>query len=53
METEQPDESRREFIEKAGKAAIAAPAAVILLSGGSQSAQAANPYGGTPTPPPK
>ena len=42
IETEQPDESRRDFIEKAGKAAIAAPAAAILLSVGSQSAHAYN-----------
>lgn len=49
------DESRRKFIEKAGKASVAAPAAAILLSGGMQSAQAAtaDPYdtGGDPIPP--
>ena len=48
--TEQPDKSRRDFIEKAGKAAVAAPAAAILLSGASQSAQA-NPYAPAPIAP--
>lgn len=46
VETEQPDESRRDFIEKAGKAAVVAPAAAILLAGGLHSAPA-YPYGGS------
>ena len=37
------DESRRKFLEKAGKASVAAPAAALLLSAGVQAA--ANPYG--------
>ena len=39
------DDSRRKFLEKAGKASVAAPAAALLLSAGVP--QAANAYGGT------
>jgi formiminotetrahydrofolate cyclodeaminase len=49
METEKTDESRRDFIEKAGKAAITVPAAVILLSGGGQLALAYDHDTGTGT----
>lgn len=34
------DKSRRAFLEKAGKAAAAAPAAALLLSAGTQTANA-------------
>lgn len=45
------NESRRAFLEKAGKAAAVAPAAALLLAAGTQSAnaQVADPYN---TPPP-
>ena len=38
------DDSRRKFLEKAGKVSVAAPAAALLLSAGVP--QAANAYGG-------
>ncbi len=42
------DETRRKFLEKAGKVSIAAPAAAILLSGGIPTvAQASYGGGGT------
>lgn len=40
-------DSRREFLKKAGKASVAAPAVAILLSGtGATSALAVDCYGG-------
>lgn len=48
------DESRRKFLEKAGKVSVAVPAAAILLSGGipteAQAAYAQCPPGQVPTP---
>ena len=44
------DESRRKFLEKAGKASVAAPAAALLLSAGvPQAANAYDPAGGDTT----
>lgn len=44
------NESRRAFLEKAGKAAAAAPAAALLLAAGAQTAKAqvAVPYNNPP-----
>lgn len=47
-------DSRRDFVKKAGKVAVAAPATAVLLSAGTIPARAERPYGppnGTPRPP--
>lgn len=54
QEGKKPDESRRQFLGKAGKAAAVAPAAALLLAVQAKTASAqANGYQSTPptTPP--
>lgn len=47
------NESRRAFLEKAGKVAAVAPAAALLLAAGTQTAnaQVADPYNSQPNTP--
>jgi hypothetical protein len=46
------DDSRREFLNRAGKVAVTAPAAALLLAASTRSSQAQTRSGSTPPPRP-
>jgi hypothetical protein len=45
------DDSRREFLNRAGKVAVTAPAAALLLAASTRASQAQTASGHTPAPP--